>query len=288
MAVTGDGDFPLRSAWLGRGRGRGRGANPRKFVNVAVTDANRDIWQDWAFEAAVAGGAISGAVSVAFTTSGAIAGTGALTGSSAPAFTTAGILRGSGVLSGSTSGTFTTSATGLAVGALSGSASVAFAPAGAIGGTGALAGSSSSAFTLSGTLQVPSGEMSGSASFAFDVSGTGEVSGGAQNLHGRKPRRGRIVKFADELPPEVIETPKIEPLPSLETIRAKVAEAKQALEAVQIAQIRAKEREATAKALNALSERYDATLAALQQAEANERAWIRRLHDEDDFFLLAA
>lgn len=27
---------------------------------------------------------------------------------------------------------------------------------------------------------------------------------------------------------------------------------------------------------------------ALQQAEANERAWIRRLHDEDDFFLLAA
>ena len=61
-----------------------------------------------------------------------------------------------------------------------------------------------------------------------------------------------------------------------------------AIEAVQIAQIRAKKREATAKALNALAERYDATLAALQQAEANERAWIRRLQDEDDFFLLAA
>lgn len=117
----------------------------------------------------------------------------------------------------------------------------------------------------------------------------GETAPAAQLLHGRKlRRRGRIIKFADELPPEVVETPKIEPLPSLETIRAKVAEAKQALEAVQIAQIRAKEREATAKALNALSERYDATLAALQQAEANERAWIRRLHDEDDFFLLAA
>jgi hypothetical protein len=53
--MAGEGDYPLRSAWLGRGRGRGRGrgANPRKVVNVAaVNSANEAVWTDWAFNAA--------------------------------------------------------------------------------------------------------------------------------------------------------------------------------------------------------------------------------------------
>ncbi len=52
MAVTSIGDFPLRSAWLGRGRGRGRGAMPRRLVNVASADsANNSVWSDFFFEA---------------------------------------------------------------------------------------------------------------------------------------------------------------------------------------------------------------------------------------------
>lgn len=50
MAATGRGGFPFRSGWLGRGGGKG--ANPRKIVKVAVTAADRAIWQDWAFNAA--------------------------------------------------------------------------------------------------------------------------------------------------------------------------------------------------------------------------------------------
>lgn len=48
MAVTGKGDFPLRSAWLGRGRGRG--AQPRTLVNTAYNAAYKTIWADYLFE----------------------------------------------------------------------------------------------------------------------------------------------------------------------------------------------------------------------------------------------
>ena len=48
--MAGEGDFPLRSTWLGRGRGRG--ANPRAIVNVGQADsANEAVWVDWAFDA---------------------------------------------------------------------------------------------------------------------------------------------------------------------------------------------------------------------------------------------
>jgi hypothetical protein len=54
MAVTGKGDSPFRSAWIGRGRGRGRGANPRKIVTIAPTNsANTAVWVDWVFDAEV-------------------------------------------------------------------------------------------------------------------------------------------------------------------------------------------------------------------------------------------
>ena len=50
--MPGQGDFPLRSSWLGRGRGRGRGANPRKVVNVAaLNSANAPVWINWTFNA---------------------------------------------------------------------------------------------------------------------------------------------------------------------------------------------------------------------------------------------
>lgn len=54
MAITGDGDFPLRSAWLGRNRGgrRNSGALPRKVVNIAAANsANMAVWSDYAFAA---------------------------------------------------------------------------------------------------------------------------------------------------------------------------------------------------------------------------------------------
>jgi hypothetical protein len=48
--MPGQGDFPLRSSWLGRGRGRG--ANPRKVVNVAARNsANAPVWINWTFNA---------------------------------------------------------------------------------------------------------------------------------------------------------------------------------------------------------------------------------------------
>lgn len=50
MAVNGDGNFPFRSAWLGKGRGRG--ANPRSLVNTAnKNSANNAVWTDFFFEA---------------------------------------------------------------------------------------------------------------------------------------------------------------------------------------------------------------------------------------------
>ena len=92
MAVTGRGDFPFRSAWLG-GR-RKQGATPRKITVNSYDSAYSLVWTDFAFDAA-ASGAISGTSTVAFTTSGNLTGAGALSGSTAPTFTTAGILRGS-------------------------------------------------------------------------------------------------------------------------------------------------------------------------------------------------
>ena len=51
MAVSGKGDYPLRSAW-GRGRGRGRGtALLRTPIQIASSiDAKKIIWTDWFFD----------------------------------------------------------------------------------------------------------------------------------------------------------------------------------------------------------------------------------------------
>ena len=52
MAVTGKGDFPLRSTW-GRGRGRGRGTTllyTPIFASSTET-ARATIWLDWFFDA---------------------------------------------------------------------------------------------------------------------------------------------------------------------------------------------------------------------------------------------
>lgn len=54
MAVTGRGDFPLRSAWLSRGRGRGRGRAELLYETTLPAGgvAARYIWTDWLFESA--------------------------------------------------------------------------------------------------------------------------------------------------------------------------------------------------------------------------------------------
>lgn len=171
MAVTGDGNFPFRSAWY---RGRGRGAQPRAIVNTGSNNSNdayKDIWADWTFDAGVAIGALSGAVSFAFTASGALQGQGALSGSTAPAFTTAGTLRGLMAASGSTTLTFTTSATGITVGALSGASAVAFTTTGAATGQGALSGASALTFTAAGAF-AGAGRLSGATTATFTTAGT--------------------------------------------------------------------------------------------------------------------
>ena len=53
MAVTGKGDFPLVSTWLGRGRGRGRGLFTALYQNLP--SQNTDPFTDLFFEAAAGG-----------------------------------------------------------------------------------------------------------------------------------------------------------------------------------------------------------------------------------------
>ena len=163
-----------------------------------------------------AGGPVTGAVSFAFTASGALQGQGALSGSTAPAFTTAGTLRGlmaasgattltfttagdvtgAGVLSGitsltfapagilqglvqasgSTTLTFTTSATGITVGALSGASALTFTAAGAFAGAGRLSGATTTTFTTAGALR-GAAPLSGASSLAFTANGAVTGSG---------------------------------------------------------------------------------------------------------------
>lgn len=69
MAITGDGAFPLRSAWLGRGRGRG--ANPRKVVNIAAQNsANAPVWIDFFFASAAPPGIVLTALEGTYTVTG--------------------------------------------------------------------------------------------------------------------------------------------------------------------------------------------------------------------------
>ena len=73
MAVTGDGAFPLRSAWLSNNqRGvRNLGAQPRKVVNIAAQNAaNAPVWIDFFFASAAPPGIVLTALNGTYTVTG--------------------------------------------------------------------------------------------------------------------------------------------------------------------------------------------------------------------------
>lgn len=123
---------------------------------------------------------------------------------------------------------------------------------------------------------------------------TGETPEEVLHLHGRRVRtRGKRVYFQDEIDliaePEVVAARirQIETLPSLEPIAAQIEEAKRA--AQELLERIARERKERAKqaALQALADQFEIVLDQLEAAKASELAWIMRLRDDDDFFLLA-
>lgn len=125
---------------------------------------------------------------------------------------------------------------------------------------------------------------------------TGETPEEVLHLHGRRVRtRGKRVYFPDELDliaePEVVAAKlarvEVPELPSLEPIAAQIEEAKRA--AQELLERIARERKERAKqaALQALADQFEIVLDQLEAAKASELAWIMRLRDDDDFFLLA-
>lgn len=126
---------------------------------------------------------------------------------------------------------------------------------------------------------------------------TGETPAEIQHLHGRRIRtRGKRVYFPDELDliaePEVVAARlarvAVPELPSLTEIAGKIEEAKRA--AQELLERIARERRERAKqaALQALADQFEIVLDQLEAAKASELAWIMRLRDDDDFFLLVA
>ena len=326
--MAGSGFYPFRSAWFGRGRGRG--ANPRAVVNIAANTANTTsevVWSDWAFDAGVASGALSGAVSFAFTASGALQGQGALSGSTAPAFTTAGTLRGLMAASGSTTLTFTTSATGITVGALSGASALTFTAAGAFAGAGRLSGATTTTFTTAGALggatalsgasslafatsgalagsgalsgaitvtfttgaapETPASAISGSVDISFTASGTLTGTSETQNLHGRPIRRRGKVVRFFD----EIDAP-AEILPPVPTERKEALVEygdllAQVRELTALFEAGQRKRQSEAKQA-ALQAKIDALAERIAQLAKVEQNWINRLREEDELFLLAA
>lgn len=113
------------------------------------------------------------------------------------------------------------------------------------------------------------------------------VDAGSVILPLRGRRRGKRVRFEDELP-QPIKVTAPEPLPSLDAARAAITDARRAVEAVRIARRQAKEREERQEALAALSAEYERALTLLREARDAEARIIQRLRDEDEWFFLAA
>jgi hypothetical protein len=118
---------------------------------------------------AAAGGAISGSASLAFSSSGAIAGAGAIAGSVSMTFTPAAAVSGAGAIAGSAALAFSPAAAIAGAGAIAANATITFTPAGAITGAGSIAGSAALAFSPAATL-LGAGAIAGSAALTFAAS----------------------------------------------------------------------------------------------------------------------
>lgn len=120
------------------------------------------------------------------------------------------------------------------------------------------------------------------------------VVGGEEQLplHGRRvlSRRGRIVRFADEIDP--VEVPRVPTFAQRQEARIEygdlLGQVRELTQRFEVAQRQKRESEARQRVADALSAEiasYEARIAYLAQVEA---AWIARLREEDEFFLLAA
>ncbi len=128
---------------------------------------------------------------------------------------------------------------------------------------------------------------------ATEAPDTAEITGPitpSTRLHGRERRRirGRRIIFPDELDP----VPEIVPVPPKPSIpwqaivaeeRAATARIEQAIARVETGFAEAKQK----KALDRLRTAHSEAVAELREAERAERAWIERLHEEDELLLLA-
>ena len=133
----------------------GNGRNATATVG-ALADSPPLLWRapspQIVLPGAAASGAITGAVSFAFTPTGAMTGTGALTSTTSLAFTPTGALTGTGALASTVSAAFTPAGALAGIGALSSAVALSFAPTGAMTGNGALVGSVPMTFTPVGAL----------------------------------------------------------------------------------------------------------------------------------------
>lgn len=149
----------------------------------------------------VASGAITGAASLTFTLSGALAGVGALAGSAAMSFSTSGALSGGSGLEGTSSLAFSTAGALLGAGELAGTSSMVFAPIAGISGNGALAGAISASFSLTSVLaNLPDGEIAGTSEMAFTASAVlSDVQPVTQRRGGGRPKY-RKAHYEERLP----------------------------------------------------------------------------------------
>jgi hypothetical protein len=165
--------------------------------------------------------------------------------------------------------------------------------------SGALAGQGSavdgaSARLGAATVHETTGDLAGQGS---EVSGAASLDAASTALHGRSvKRRGRLVKFADELPPKVVEAVEAveaKPVPvELPQLSAYVAERSVQVERLLALQVEAARETVRSKrhaeALAQVQAAYESALADLETARAKEQAIIRRMRQDDELMLLLA
>ena len=242
-------------------------------------------------------GAMAGAASSVFSASGIVVGSGVFSGSSSPAFNGSATIRGSGAVSGASAPTFTVSASGQMLAALSGAVSVTFSPVGELAGAGSLVGASAFGFGLAGTLEDAGGALtaiSGSVGVSITASGAMSAEAEQQAVHSRPKRRirGRRTFFPDEL--NTVDAPTataaaVKPfVPALAPLVEQLERARTETAAL-VVQIEAERAtEARTQVIAGIEAELRVATKAMEAAKAREAAWVERLRDEDDLFLMVA